>query len=280
MNEQEEAVNEGAEYVERIRSAHASKTPEEYAASMGALIADGAVAHGDGTGLLSGDHHGRETMLACFGELSGRAGGSLALAPQETVAAGPMAVVIQEATAQRGDRELVAQIATVWRFSGGKAVELWDHFADVEAWDRFWETDEPGAARRDTADGGPTAADIVRLVNEVSERGDMATNRFVSDDVIFHAAGSNGWAVRLQGKGEVLSLYGELHQRSAGTLRVEPVTVAATRDFAVVLVRMRAEREGRALDQVVCGIWRLDDGVAVELWDHYADPAACEEFWA
>ncbi|HZO37298.1 MAG TPA: nuclear transport factor 2 family protein [Solirubrobacteraceae bacterium] len=273
-------MSEGEEYVERIRAAVASATPEEYSAAMGALIHSDAVARGDGSGVLGGAHRGWDSMSGCFGELSGRSDDGLAMVPQEIVAAGPMVVVIQTATARRGERKLVAPIAVVWRFSGDKAVELWDHFGDVETWDRFWETDEPLAVRPPALEGGPTAADIVRLVNEVSERGDMQTNRFVADDVVFHAAGTDGWAVELHGKGEVLSLYGELHQRSGGTLRVEPVTVAATEDFAIVAVRMRAEREGRELDQVICGVWRLDDGVAVELWDHYADPAAWEAFWA
>ncbi|MGW0943321.1 hypothetical protein ACWD4O_12335 [Streptomyces sp. NPDC002623] len=36
-------------------------------------------------------------------------------------------------------------ICVIWRFVDGRAVEIWDHFADVSAWDAFWESPaDPG----------------------------------------------------------------------------------------------------------------------------------------
>jgi ketosteroid isomerase-like protein len=57
-------------------------------------------------------------------------------------AAGDLAVSLERLTARRRGRTLDQTVCVVWRLAGGRCVEMWSHFADQAACDRFWE-DEP-----------------------------------------------------------------------------------------------------------------------------------------
>src|SRR5262249_42720700 len=48
----------------------------------------------------------------------------------------------------------------------------------------------------------------------------------------------------------------------------------------VTVERFRARRAGRMLDQEVTVVWRFEDSLCVEIWSHFEDQRACDEFWA
>lgn len=51
---------------------------------------------------------------------------------------GAFAVSFERFTARRGTDALDQAVCVVWRFAGDRCVEIWAHFADQPACDRFW----------------------------------------------------------------------------------------------------------------------------------------------
>jgi len=43
--------------------------------------------------------------------------------------------------------------------------------------------------------------------------------------------------------------------------------------------RFQACHADNSLDQIVCGIWRFESDLCVEVWSHFADQDACDQFW-
>ncbi len=63
------------------------------------------------------------------------------------------------------------------------------------------------------------------------------------------------------------------------SLHISP-HVVATDHFAINVQRVTAARpDGRELDTVLTEVWRFQDGVCVELWDHFQDLDAWDAFW-
>ncbi|MDT0183962.1 nuclear transport factor 2 family protein [Microbacterium sp. ARD31] len=124
--------------IAQMKSAVAAASDDLDLSLLRAMMAEDAVLHADGTSPLGGDHHGRDNVLGNFPNLTRIAGGSLALEITEIVANEHFLVMLNRATAERNGHDLSQMICVIWRFVDGRAVEMWDHFADVGAWDAFW----------------------------------------------------------------------------------------------------------------------------------------------
>ena len=106
-------------------------------ATLDTIIADDAVWHASGSGILSGDFVGKQAIF-----------GNFALIPQETdafsqeihsiVADDDHAIALVNATAtRRGNTINLAQVL-VYHIEGGRAKEIWITPFDQEAADAFW----------------------------------------------------------------------------------------------------------------------------------------------
>ena len=106
-------------------------------ATLDALMADDAVWHAGGSGILSGDFEGKQAIF-----------GSLALIPQETdafsqevhaiLADDEHTVAMVTATAtRRGNTATLPQVF-VFHIDGAKAKEVWVTQVDQAAADAFW----------------------------------------------------------------------------------------------------------------------------------------------
>ena len=107
--------------------------------AMGDFFADDVAWHVAGSNRLSGDHRGREELLAYFGTLWADTDGTYALAPESVFATDHHAAFFTRATGQREDRSLdVIQAHAVTVRSDGLWREYWVCADDQDAEDAFW----------------------------------------------------------------------------------------------------------------------------------------------
>jgi uncharacterized protein len=121
--------------------------------------------------------------------------------------------------------------------------------------------------------------ELVRRGYEAFANGDMDTMRQVLDpDVIWHAPGRSPLAGDFRGVDEVLGYFGRSMEATQGTLRVELQDVLVNDRGAAVVQRSTGQRNGKSLDDVGVNTFRIQDGRAVEVWQHWGNPYAADEF--
>ena len=103
---------------------------------------------------------------------------------------------------------------------------------------------------------------------------------FLAEEVLYHLPGKHLGGGTLRGRAAVL----ERTARAAASCESPPsislIGVFAYGTFAVSVERVVAHRRGATLDQEVCVIWRIVGTRCVELWSHFADQDACDQFWS
>jgi ketosteroid isomerase-like protein len=102
------------------------------------IIADDAVQIMPGDNTVSGEHKGREAILALYARHFEETAGTLKVVLQDTYAAGNTVVAIYRGTAQRNGRSLDTRHALVFEIEHGQAVRLTDLAADLDARNLFW----------------------------------------------------------------------------------------------------------------------------------------------
>ena len=96
---------------------------------------------------------------------------------------------------------------------------------------------------------------LVRSWFVAQARGDEAAVRAaLADDVVWHVPGRSPLSADYRGPDEVLAFLARPRELSNGTVRPQILDVMAGDDYAIALVRVHAEREGKKLD----GSLRLD----------------------
>lgn len=107
-------------------------------AALSELIADDAVQHMPGHNVFSGDHKGRNAILAMYGQLAERSGGTLKVELEEVYANDDQVVTVYHSTGTRDGKQLDTRHALVFQMRGEQAVELTDVSDDEAADDAFW----------------------------------------------------------------------------------------------------------------------------------------------
>jgi len=102
------------------------------------IIAEDAVQVMPGTNVVSGEHKGRESILAMYARLFEETAGTLRVDLEGTYAAGNTVVAIYRGTATRNGRSLDTRNALVFEIEHGQAVRLTDLPSDLAAEDEFW----------------------------------------------------------------------------------------------------------------------------------------------
>ncbi len=108
-------------------------------ATLAELIDDNAVQHmGGKNALFSGDHQGRDNILAMYGRIGEASGGTFQADPEQIWANDDTVVVTYRASADRGGKFLDMRNAIVFAVAGGKIVEITDIPDDADKQDEFW----------------------------------------------------------------------------------------------------------------------------------------------
>jgi uncharacterized protein len=123
--------------------------------------------------------------------------------------------------------------------------------------------------------------DLLRRGYEAFGTGDMDTLReLMSPDVVWHVGGRNQLSGDYKGMDEVLGLFGRFFELTGGNMSQEIHALFADDEHGVVLVKGRAQREGKTYEGNEVHVFHLSGGKAVEFWDHPQDQYASDEFWS
>ena len=124
-------------------------------------------------------------------------------------------------------------------------------------------------------------AQMLRTGYEAFEKGDLDTVRgLFAEDIMWHSPGNNIISGDYKGVDEVFGLFGRIFQETGG-LHQEIHDVLANDDHAAVLIHVKAERNGKTLDQNGVHVWHINsEGKPTEFWGFAEDPEASDEFWS
>jgi len=116
----------------------------------------------------------------------------------------------------------------------------------------------------------------------VQAQGDPnAVRALLTDDVVWHVPGRNLLSRDYRGPDAVLGFMARVRELSEGSARPQLLGVLANDGWAVALVRMFAEREGRKLDgSFQAWAHRIVDGKIAEFWFLVEDRYDVDAFWS
>lgn len=106
--------------------------------------------------------------------------------------------------------------------------------------------------------------------------------QMMADDVVWKVPHKNPLAADIVGVDNVLAFFRRVQDETGGTFAAEVLEIAANDNAVFCLMRVRAKRLGRTLDQKVINVWKLrpEDGKVVERELFMEDQPASDEFWA
>jgi len=102
------------------------------------LLAEDAVWHLPGTHPLSGEHRGREAILAAFHRFEELSRGTIQIELHDILANDRHAVALLRATATRKAKEYALLEIDVFHIGDGKVTECWSFSQDQRLTDEFW----------------------------------------------------------------------------------------------------------------------------------------------
>jgi uncharacterized protein len=113
-------------------------------------------------------------------------------------------------------------------------------------------------------------------------RGDPdAVRALLAADVIWHVPGRNLVSKDYRGPDEVIGFLARVRELSGGSARPQLLSVLANDAYALALVRVFAEREGRKLDgSFQAWAYRIVDGKIAEFWFLVEDRYEVDAFWS
>ena len=107
--------------------------------AMAEVLAENVVYHLPGGHLGGGRLDGRAALVARLVASARWCDAPPEIELLEASGAGDFAVTVERFRARRGPLRLDQSVCVVWRMQGGRCVEIWSHFADQAACDRFWQ---------------------------------------------------------------------------------------------------------------------------------------------
>ena len=125
--------------------------------------------------------------------------------------------------------------------------------------------------------------DLVRKGYAAFSAGDADTlSELMSPDIVHIVPGSSPLSGAHKGFPNVLAMYGQLGELSAGTMKVDLQDVVSDGGNRVIAIhRATATRpDGRSMDMQEALLFTISDGKVVEIQDFFADIAAGDAFWA
>ena len=94
--------------------------------------------HIPGRSPLSGDYRGHGEVAGFFMRANELSGGTLRVQLDEVHGGGDRLVALTTVSATRGGRSWSSAEVHVWRFAGGRAVEMREYQGDQQTEDEFW----------------------------------------------------------------------------------------------------------------------------------------------
>jgi ketosteroid isomerase-like protein len=124
-------------------------------------------------------------------------------------------------------------------------------------------------------------ARLVRHGYDAFARGDLDSIReLMAGDVVWHEPGRSPIAGDYKGPDGVMSLLGELRDRSDGTFVVDLVDVVPSAERVVVFQEESGTRRGRELDVASVVDFEIHHGKITEVTVYEHDAYQFDEFWS
>jgi beta-phosphoglucomutase-like phosphatase (HAD superfamily)/ketosteroid isomerase-like protein len=127
----------------RERAAHLGDAYGRFLAgepeALARVLARDVVYHLPGRHLGGGSLRGRDAVFARTADAVAACETPPGIALVHAVGAGDLVLTVERFAARRGGRTLEDDVCVVWRFDGGRCLELWSKFAAQAACDRFWQ---------------------------------------------------------------------------------------------------------------------------------------------
>jgi ketosteroid isomerase-like protein len=122
---------------------------------------------------------------------------------------------------------------------------------------------------------------VVRRGYEAFAKGDIETLKALfTADANWHALRVGILPGNYLGAQAILGFFGQLARETEGTMRVEPVTMAASGDSVFVFQRITGTRKGKTLDTQAVLFFTVANGVVTEVKEFPADYPAYSHFWS
>jgi ketosteroid isomerase-like protein len=102
------------------------------------FLDEDVIYHLPGLHLGGGTLRGRRALFERLGRAAAACDAPPRIELLQVIAEGPLAVSLERFLARRNAESLDQPVCVVWRMLGSKCVEVWSHFADQPACDRFW----------------------------------------------------------------------------------------------------------------------------------------------
>jgi len=128
----------GTPRFEGLRAAYARFLAGDPSA-MANLLAEDVVYHLPGGHLGGGRLDGRAALFARLAASARWCEMRPEIELLETSGAGDFVVTVERFRARRSPLRLDQSVCVVWRMRDARCVEIWSHFADQAACDRFWQ---------------------------------------------------------------------------------------------------------------------------------------------
>src|SRR5438270_10484920 len=123
-------------------------------------------------------------------------------------------------------------------------------------------------------------AELFRRGYTAFQTGDLDTVReLFAPDLVWHAAGKNHTSGDYRGPDATLASFLQLMQESNGTFALEVHDVLGSDDHAVVLATVRAEKDGKKLDDRYVHVAHVKEGKLTESWIFGEHQDEVDAFW-
>jgi ketosteroid isomerase-like protein len=122
---------------------------------------------------------------------------------------------------------------------------------------------------------------LVRAGYEAFVGGDLETVAGLIDpDVLWHVGGSSPLAGVYKGHQELFALLARLGQSTGGTISISARDILTSEDHVIVLTTLKAERDGRVLEDDGVAVFKIFEGKATEVWVFAENQGAIDSFFA
>lgn len=121
-----------------IKRWYAAFMKGDYPPTIRELLAEDAVWHLPGTHPLSGDHRGRDAILAAFHRFEELSRGTIRIELHEVLANDEHGVALLRATGTRDGKPYASLEVDVYHIADGKVTEFWSLSQDQRITDDFW----------------------------------------------------------------------------------------------------------------------------------------------
>lgn len=116
-----------------------------------------------------------------------------------------------------------------------------------------------------------------RFLRALDEQDFNTVEALVADDVLAHFPGANKVSGTYKGRDELFGVFAKADELTDGTFERDLHDVAASDDHVVILVAVRARRDGKTFTWNGANVWHVRDGKLTEVWLLSDDQTATDQ---